>query len=404
MGPFLVSDDIKLLLYVRCSGIGLSSERHPKPIHIDFCTCRQSVLGDPIHFGSGRAGAQDAVFVFAATKGFSWFNMLLCIFMTVCQVLCRQSVHLHGFFESPPICTSGPGPGAYNLAAPSSGPAFSFGCVRDKHRQRKPQQMPMAKASMPVFLGRGTGYNIMRSNAGACEKGMQEPQMQDSPLPTLDVKQLCFTAVLGQGGLAKVAKVRWQQQEFALKFLKPVQTSDQQPPDQHQRDLEGLRREAIILVECRHDLVVSAVAWISGAVEGVVLELLGPSLSYAHSNLADQLTADKNKRRNEVLNTFQPYQLCWHLPWLIQNKRRNEVSNTFQPYQLCWHLPWLIQNKRRNEVLNTFQPYQLCWHLPWLIQNKRRNEVLNTFQPYQLCRQVPWLIQNKRRNEVLNTF
>ena len=207
-----------------------------------------------------------------------------------------------------------------------------------------------------------------------------------------------------QGGLAKVAKVRWQQQEFALKFLTPVQTSDQQPPDQHQRDLEGLRREAIILVECRHDLVVSAVAWISGAVEGVVLELLGPSLSYAHSNLADQLTADKNKRRNEVLNTFQPYQLCWHLPWLIQNKRRNEVSNTFQPYQLCWHLPWLIQNKRRNEVLNTFQPYQLCWHLPWLIQNKRRNEVLNTFQPYQLCRQVPWLIQNKRRNEVLNTF
>ena len=96
-------------------------------------------------------------------------------------------------FVSP--CTSGPGPGAYNLAAPSSGPAFSFGCVRDKHRQRKPQQMPMAKASMPVFLGRGTGYNIMRSNAGACEKGMQEPQMQDSPLPGLDVKQLCFTAV-----------------------------------------------------------------------------------------------------------------------------------------------------------------------------------------------------------------
>ena len=193
-------------------------------------------------------------------------------------------------FVSP--CTSGPGPGAYNLAAPSSGPAFSFACVRHKHRQRKPQQMPMAKASMPVFLGRGTGYNIMRSNAGACEKGMQEPQMQDSPLPRLDVKQLCFTAVLGQGGLAKVAKVRWQQQEFALKFLKPVQTSDQQPPDQHQRDLEGLRREAIILVECRHDLVVSAVAWISGAVEGVMLELLGPSLSYAHSNLADQLTAD----------------------------------------------------------------------------------------------------------------
>ncbi|CAE7580422.1 unnamed protein product [Symbiodinium sp. CCMP2456] len=154
------------------------------------------------------------------------------------------------------------------------------------------EQTPMTKACMPVLLGRQSGSDMMRHKAGACETGMQEPQIQDSPFPTLDVKQLCFTGVLGQGGLAKVGKVRWHKQEFALKFVKPMQTSDQQLPDQRQRDLERLCREATILRECQHDLVVSAVAWISGAREGVMLEFLGPSLSYAHTNLADRLTAE----------------------------------------------------------------------------------------------------------------
>ena len=32
-------------------------------------------------------------------------------------------------------------------------------------------------------------------NAGACEKRIQELQIQDSPLPTLDVKACCFASV-----------------------------------------------------------------------------------------------------------------------------------------------------------------------------------------------------------------
>ena len=52
-------------------------------------------------------------------------------------------------------------------------------------------------------------------NAGACEKRIQEPQIQDSPLPTLDVKACCFASVPRRSG-----KGCRDQHKFALKLLK----------------------------------------------------------------------------------------------------------------------------------------------------------------------------------------
>ncbi|CAE7826290.1 RKIN1 [Symbiodinium sp. CCMP2456] len=189
-----------------------------------------------------------------------------------------------------------PGPGAYYPKGVGFTAAYSFGPPKSK-RQAKPL------AAVPVTASGGGGPGpepldavpVTASASGPVlltqlARRVQEEGCHHTPpesmeaktqiLASVDLEQLVLGEQLGQGGLARVCTAKTKNHLLAAKLYWQRYGL---LPGQEEQDRASLKSEADLLWKLRHPNIVSVVALIvqSGLVQGMVLELCGPSLQAA---------------------------------------------------------------------------------------------------------------------------
>lgn len=163
---------------------------------------------------------------------------------------------------------SSPGPGAYYVVAPSQaapGPKFSFGPDKAPAQTRCKGQI-----ALPNLLGFLRKSNVLNDGY----------KNVPGKLPEVNLAELAMTEFIGKGGLATVQRTWWNGRELAAKVLCKL---EHVLPGQSEEDREALAKEARVLLQaqkgCRRIVHVFAQIRSGNEVEGLLLELFGPTLS-----------------------------------------------------------------------------------------------------------------------------